>query len=315
MSNVCYLVIPCYNEEVVLPKTATILLEKYNSLIKQGYISEKSKIVLVDNGSFDNTWNIISDLHNKYPYFIGLKLTINCGYQNGILSGLMFAKNRCDFAISLDADLQDDINVFEQFIKKYQEGYHIVYGVRKKRTTDTWLKRNTALLFYNLIHLLGAKTIKNHAEFRLMSKEALEVLSTFSEINLFLRGVIPLMGFKSSIVEYNRKERLAGNSKFPCWQLLSFAIDGLTSVTISPIKFISVFGILISCISSFIFLIFIFVKIFGNIPIPGYASLICSIWLLGGIQLLSIGVIGEYVGKTYLETKHRPRYIIEKTLE
>lgn len=315
MNNICYLVVPCYNESSILPTTANILKAKYDNLVNSKLISPDSKILLIDNGSDDSTWETILDIKSKNPYFSALKLRNNFGYPKGVLAGLLTIKDKCDFAISLDADLQDDISVIDNFIMKYNDGNHVVYGVRNSRAKDTWFKRNTAILFYKIMSFLGTKNVYNHAEFRLMSKEVLQTLSDFPEANLSLRGIIPLFGFKADIVYYERKERLIGKSKFPLFKLISFAIDELTSVTIVPIRLVSVLGIFISFTSFTIFAMYMIFKFLDIIPVMGYTSIICSIWLIGGLQLLSIGVIGEYIGKTYIETKHRPRYIIEKFLE
>ena len=315
MRNVCYLVVPCYNEEKALPKSAPVFLSKIEELIKQGNISGKSKIMFVDDGSKDKTWDIIEDLHKQNPIFIGLKLSRNCGHQKALFSGLMFAKDKCDLTISIDSDLQDDINAIDGFIEEHNKGAEIVFGVRSKRDTDTIFKRNTALIFYKLMQFMGVNIIYNHADYRLMSKNALGALSEYKESNLFLRAVVAQLGFKTSSVYYERNKRVEGTTKYPFKQMLAFAFDGISSFSIYPIRIISALGIIISILSSLMFAYYFIAKFLGNIPVPGYASLICSIWLLGGLQLLSIGVIGEYIGKTYLETKQRPRYIIEKVLD
>ena len=315
MNNILYLVVPCYNEEEALPKSAPVFLSKVEELIKQGKISEKSKIIFVDDGSKDKTWDVIENLHKQNPIFTGLKLSRNCGHQKALFAGLMFAKDKCNFSISVDADLQDDINAIDGFIHEYNEGAEIVFGVRSKRETDTIFKRNTALLFYKLMQFMGVNVVYNHADYRLMSKRALEALSEHKESNLFLRAIVAQLGFKTARVYYERNKRIEGETKYPLKKMLAFAFDGITSFSIYPIRIISCLGLFIAVLSSLMFAYFFVAKFLGNIPVPGYASLICSIWLLGGLQLLSIGVIGEYIGKTYLETKQRPRYIIEKILE
>ncbi len=315
MAKILYLVVPCYNEEEALPKSAPVFFAKVEELIKKGKISDKSKILFVDDGSKDKTWTVIEDLHKQNPIFTGLKLSRNCGHQRALFAGLMFAKDKCNFSISIDADLQDDINAIDGFISEYNKGSEIVFGVRSKRETDTIFKRNTALLFYKLMEFMGVNIIYNHADYRLMSKRALEALSEHKESNLFLRAIVAQLGFKTASVYYERSKRIEGETKYPLKKMLAFAFDGITSFSIYPIRFISCLGFFIAVLSSLMFVYVFIAKILGNVPVPGYASLICSIWLLGGLQLLSIGVIGEYIGKTYLETKQRPRYIIEKTLE
>lgn len=315
MNNICYLVVPCYNEEEALPKSASVFLAKVEELIKKGKISDKSKILFIDDGSKDKTWAIIEDLHKQNPIFTGIKLSRNCGHQKALFSGLMFVKDRCDFSISVDADLQDDINAIDGFIEEYNKGAEIVFGVRSKRKTDTIFKRNTALLFYKLMEFMGVNIVYNHADYRLMTKKALKALVEYKESNLFLRAIVSQLGFKTASVYYERHKRIEGNTKYPLKKMLAFALDGITSFSIYPIRIISFLGFFIAIVSTLMFAYFFIAKFLGNIPVPGYASLICSIWLIGGLQLLSIGVIGEYIGKTYLETKRRPRYIIEKTLE
>ncbi|AJA47780.1 glycosyltransferase involved in cell wall biogenesis [Clostridium pasteurianum DSM 525 = ATCC 6013] len=308
-----YLVIPCYNEEVVLRETAKRLNEKFKKMILDDYISKDSKILFVDDGSKDSTWNIIEDLNRNNTIFIGLKLSRNKGHQNALLAGLMTAKEYSDMVISLDADLQDDINVIDRFVEEYYNGNEIVYGVRSKREKDTFFKRFTAESFYKLMKALGVDIIFNHADYRLMSKRTLEALSEFKEVNLFLRGIIPLIGFKSSIVVYERNERFAGSSKYPFKKMLSFAFDGITSFSVKPIRIITAIGTAIFVISTLFFIYSLIMK-FLDKTIIGWTSLICSIWMIGGIQLLCLGVIGEYIGKIYGEVKARPKYIIEKKL-
>ena len=314
MGKCMYLVIPCYNEEEVLYETSNRLLAKLNEMIEDGLVNTTSRIMFVNDGSKDNTWNIIEQLNKKSKYFIGVKLTRNKGHQNALLAGLMEAKNRCDFAISLDADLQDDIEVLSDLVKEYEKGNDVVYGVRSSRDKDSFFKKNTAVLFYRLMTKLGVEIVYNHADYRLMSKRALEDLSTFKEVNLFLRGIVPLIGYNNSIVMYERNERFAGESKYPLKRMLSFAINGITSFSVKPIRIITFLGMIMFAISSILTIYFALGKIIYGNTNSGWASLICSIWLLGGIQLLSIGIVGEYVGKIYLESKHRPLYFIEKFL-
>lgn len=308
---VLYLVIPCYNEQEVLPETSKQLLEKMNSLINKGKISDKSRIVLVDDGSRDETWKIIEKLHEDNPLFQGIKLSRNRGHQNALLAGLMTAKDYCDIAISLDADLQDDINAIDEMVDKHHDGCDIVYGVRSARKTDTIFKRTTAEGFYKLMKLMGVDIVFNHADYRLMSKRALEALEDFGEVNLFLRGIVPMIGYKSGIVTYERKERFAGESKYPLKKMLAFAFEGIASLSIKPIRLITTTGFLIFGISLLMLLYFL-IRHFTGATIQGWTSTIVSIWAIGGLQLLAIGVIGEYVGKIYLEAKHRPKFIIEK---
>jgi len=313
-NTVLYIVIPCYNESEVLPETISRLSALRNKLTENGKISAESKIVFTDDGSKDNTWDIIKKAVEKYEYIAGIKLSRNQGHQNALLAGLMTVKNDCDCAISIDADLQDDINSIEEMVDKFHSGCEIVYGVRKKRKTDTFFKRTTALAFYKLMKFMGVDCVYNHADYRLMSKKALNVLSEFEEKNLFLRGIIPLIGFRSDKVYYDRQERFAGESKYPLRKMLSFAFDGITSFSINPIRMISAVGISICFISALI-LIYSLVQKFTGHTNPGWTSIICSVWFLGGIQLISIGLIGEYIGKMYKEVKRRPRYIIEEYLK
>ena len=313
MASKLMVVIPCYNEEAVLPETSKRLIQKMSSLTKRGLISPDSKVLLVDDGSRDKTWAQISELHQQNPLFEGVKLSRNRGHQNALLAGLMTAKNRCDISISMDADLQDDMDAMDRFIEKYNEGCDIVYGVRNKRATDTAFKRETALLFYRLMKGLGADIVYNHADYRLMSNRALNALSTFREVNLFLRGLAPLVGFQSDTVTYDRAERFAGESKYPFKKMLSFAIDGITSFSVKPLRLITSCGIVIFIISLFMLLYTLISWIAGN-TVTGWTSTLASIWLIGGIQLLSLGVIGEYIGKVYNETKQRPRFIIDRYL-
>lgn len=311
---VLYLVIPCYNEEEVLPETSSRLLEKYKALIAEGKIDGESRICFVDDGSRDRTWELIEALNADDPIFRGIKLSRNKGHQNALMAGLMTVKDECDAAISLDADLQDDIGAIDRMIEKYNEGFDVVYGVRSSRKKDTAFKRATAQGFYKLMKAMGVDIIYNHADYRLMSRRALDGLSEFDEVNLFLRGIVPLVGYKSTTVEYERGERFAGESKYPLKKMLSFAFEGITSMSVKPIRLISALGVVVFCVS-LIFLIYSLIMHFTGNTVWGWTSLAVSIWAIGGLQLLAIGVVGEYIGKIYLETKHRPKYIIEKYLK
>lgn len=305
-----YIVVPCYNEEAVLPETSKRMLELMEKMNNDGLINSKSKIIFVDDGSKDKTWEIIDRLTHEHEQIGGVKLACNAGHQNALFGGMMTVKDDCDCIISIDADLQDDIYVIPDMVKKFNEGCDVVYGVRNKRDTDTFFKRSTALGFYKLMQTMGVKMVYNHADYRLMSKRAVDALAEFPERNLFLRGMVPLTGFKSDCVYYDRNERFAGESKYPLKKMLSFAVDGITSFSVSPIRMISTLGFVV-CIFSVIMAIYaIYEKIVGNTD-AGWASLMLSIWFIGGVQLLSIGLIGEYIGKIYKEVKRRPRYIIE----
>lgn len=314
MTKILYLVIPCYNEEEVLHETSKRLYEKISTMIKNNTISKDSKIMFVNDGSKDRTWSIIEELHEKDKMFSGVNLSRNKGHQNALLAGLMTAKEKADMVISLDADLQDDIEVIDKFVLEYYGGSDVVYGVRSARETDTFFKRTTALGFYKVMKLLGVDVIYNHADYRLMSKRALEGLSEFKEVNLFLRGIVPLIGYKYSVVEYERHERFAGESKYPLRKMLAFAWDGITSFSIKPIRIITSLGFIIFIISVLALIYSLIVNFLGN-TVSGWTSLTLSIWMIGGIQLLSLGIIGEYIGKIYNETKHRPRFIIQEVLD
>ena len=311
--RILYLVVPCYNEQEVLPETSRRLKEKLESLKAQGMISEESRIMFVNDGSKDRTWEMIEELHREDPVYQGVRLSRNRGHQNDHLGGLMTAKEYADMVISLDADLQDDIDVIDRFVEKYLEGCEIVYGVRSARDTDTFFKRFTAEGFYKLINLMGGEVVFNHADYRLMSRRALEEMEKYQEVNLFLRGIVPMIGFQTDVVTYERHERFAGESKYPLKKMLALAVDGITSLSIKPIRFIVFLGMFIF-LCSFVMLGYSLVQHFLGNTISGWTSLIVSIWAIGGLQLLAIGVIGEYIGKIYLETKRRPRYIIEKVL-
>ena len=308
-----YLVIPCYNEEAVLPETAKRLREKYDALMSEGKISADSRIVFVNDGSKDKTWEMIEDLHRADPVFRGICLSRNKGHQNALMAGLMTVKDECDAAISMDADLQDDINAIDAMVDKYAEGYEVVYGVRSSRKKDTFFKRTTAQGFYKVMKSMGVETVYNHADYRLMSARALHALSEFDEVNLFLRGIVPLVGFKSAEVTYERGERFAGESKYPLKKMISFATEGITSMSVKPIRMIAALGFLAFLVSIGV-LIYSVIRKFTGYTVEGWAFLAVSIWALGGVQLLAIGVIGEYIGKIYLETKHRPKYIISEYL-
>ncbi len=309
-----YIVIPCYNEEAVLYEVTKALKSKLQGLLDQGLIAKESKVVYVDDGSRDKTWSIIEELHQANDFVLGVKLSRNRGHQNALLAGLMYAKDRADFVISMDADLQDDVNAVDEFIKKHYEGSDVVYGVRSKRDKDTFFKRATAEGFYVIMEKFGVEIVFNHADYRLMSKRALESLADYKEANLFLRGIIPTIGYKSEKVYYERNERVAGETKYTVRKMVNFALDGITSFSTKPIRYITMTGFLMF-IASIGFMIYSLFQKFYGITVPGWTTLICSIWMIGGIQLLSIGIIGEYVGKVYIESKARPRFIIDKVLE
>lgn len=308
-----YIVVPCYKEEAVLPETSKRLREKMHALLAAGKVSEKSRIMFVNDGSKDKTWEIIEKLHEEDKLFSGVNLSRNRGHQNALLAGLMTAVNYADMIISMDADLQDDVNAVDAMVDAYHNGYDVVYGVRSARKTDTFFKRFTAEGFYKVMQHLGVDIVFNHADYRLMSRRAVEGLSQFKEVNLFLRGIVPQIGYPWTTVEYERAERFAGESKYPLKKMLSFAFDGITSFSVKPIRMILTVGFVIF-IASIIALIWALVsKLMGSAQ-AGWTSLMASIWMIGGIQLLSLGIIGEYVGKVYNETKARPRFIIERVL-
>ena len=314
MSKILYVVIPCYNEEEVLPLTKKALKTKMETLIKEKKISKDSKVMFVNDGSKDKTWDLIEAYHYEDPLFVGVKLSRNKGHQNALLAGLMTAKKYADITISMDADLQDDINVIDKMLAENELGSEIVYGVRSSRKKDSWFKRFSAESFYKLMRIMGVEVIFNHADCRLMSKRTLDELENFPEANLFLRGIVPLIGFKTSIATYDRNERQAGESKYPLKKMLAFAWDGITSFSVKPLKMITTLGFIMLFISIIMIIYTIIVKILGN-TVDGWAFIMLSIWFIGGVQLVSVGLIGEYVGKIYSETKHRPRYIIEKELK
>ena len=312
--DILYMVIPCYNEQEVLPETSRQLKEILYDLMDRGKISRESRVLFVNDGSKDETWNIIEDLHAQDPLFLGLKLSRNKGHQNALLAGLMTAKEYADVTISMDADLQDDVHVIEKFMDKYYEGCDIVYGVRSSRKKDTFFKKFTAQSFYRLMMAMGVDIVYNHADCRLMSKRSLYDLEQFKEVNLFLRGIVPLIGYQSAVVTYERNERFAGESKYPLKKMLAFAMDGITSFSIKPIRMITSMGVIIFAIS-ILMLIYSVVQHFLGNTVSGWSSTMVSIWAIGGLQILSMGVIGEYVGTIYMEAKARPKFIIEKFLK
>ena len=305
------IVIPCYNEEEVLPITAPMFLDKINELIGLGLISEESKILFINDGSKDKTWEIIENLSNTDDKFIGISQSRNRGHQAAVLAGLMEAKDEFDITISIDCDGQDDINAMNEMVTKYLEGYEVVYGVRSKRDTDTFFKRFTAESFYKLLKWMGAEVVFNHADYRLISSKVLNEFAKYKEVNIFLRGLIPLVGFKSTTVEYKREERIAGESHYPLKKMLALAFDGITSFSVIPLRRIPSVGMIISILSLIIICWAIITHLFGN-SIAGWASIIAMISFFGGLQMICIGIIGEYIGKIYLETKARPRYIISE---
>ena len=314
VNNTLYIVVPCYKEPEVLPETSRRLKEKVLALRAQGKISDKSRIMFVNDGSSDNTWPIIRQLHEQEPdLFSGVNLSRNRGHQNALLAGLLTAVNYADMIISMDADLQDDINAVDAMVDHYHEGYEVVYGVRSKRDTDTFFKRFTAEGFYKVMKALGVDIVFNHADYRLMSRRAVEGLAQFGEVNLFLRGIVPQIGYKWTTVTYERAERFAGESKYPLKKMLAFAADGITSFSVKPIRMVFSLGVVVFLVSLVMLLYALVAKLTGHTS-AGWTSLMGSIWLIGGIQLLSLGVVGEYVGKIYKEAKHRPRFIIESVL-
>lgn len=309
-----FFVIPCYNEEEALPKTVNVLRKKIACLLEDEIISAKSKVIFVDDGSVDNTWETIEELHSREPMFAGVKFAHNEGHQNALYAGLMRAlDDKCDAAISMDADLQDDISVIDRFIEEFNKGSQIVYGVRNSRATDTWFKRTSAGAFYRLMKNMGVDTVSNHADYRLMSLSALTALSKYSEVNLFLRGIVPTLGFETSKVYYERGVRVAGESKYPFKKMLSFAIQGITSFSVKPLM-IPIFIGIISAVIGVAMLIYSVISVAQGRAVAGWASLMCSLWIIGGLVMLSLGIIGEYVGKIFMEVKRRPRYIVEKNI-
>ena len=309
---ILYIVIPCYNEQEVLPITAPLFLQKINDLAAAGKISPDSRVLFVNDGSRDRTWEIINELAASDEHYVGICQSRNRGHQNAVLAGLMEAKDRCDITISIDCDGQDDINAMDGMVDAYRDGCDVVYGVRSKRDTDTFFKRFTAESFYKLLNAMGAEVVYNHADYRLMSARVLQEFAKFKEVNLFLRGMVPLVGFKSTSVAYERHERIAGESHYPLSKMLSLAFDGITSLSIKPIRFITGFGVIVALIS-FFGVIWAMVEAILGLTVSGWASMTSIICFVSGVQLICLGVIGEYIGKIYMETKHRPRYIISET--
>ena len=314
MAKTLYIVIPCYNEELVIDETIKRITEKLDKLIKNNMISKKSKMLFVNDGSKDNTLLKLNEYHEKNKYVNYISLSRNCGHQKALLAGLLTSKKYADITISMDADLQDDIDAIDKFIEENNKGSDIVYGVRNSRKSDSFFKRNTALLFYKLMKLIGVEIINNHADYRLMSKRALDELEKFKEVNLFLRGIIPLLGFKTSVVEYERHKRYAGKSKYSLKKMVSFAFDGLFSFSVMPIRFITSIGFTLSMVS-LLYLLYCVISYFvKGVPIQGWTTIVVLITIFGSFQIFCIGIIGEYIGKIYMETKERPRYIIEKEM-
>ena len=313
MSKTLYIVVPCYNEQEVVPETSKRLLEKMGQLVLENKIANNSRIMFVNDGSKDQTWSIIKQLCDENIVYAGVNLSRNRGHQNALLAGMATAVKYADMIVTMDADLQDDINAVDRMIEACYAGNDVVYGVRSSRKNDTCFKRGTAHLFYKLMSFLGADIVYDHADYRLLSRRAAENLLDFDEVNLFLRGIVPMVGFQSTTVEYERGERFAGESKYPLGKMITFAFEGITSLSVKPIRMITIGGLLI-CLISLIMLIKSFVDYFNGNVVPGWASIMVSIWVLGGLQIFAIGIIGEYIGKTYLETKKRPKYIIESVI-
>ena len=312
--NTLYIVVPCYNEEAVLPETSRRLGDKLRSLMAAGKVSSQSRVLFVNDGSRDRTWEVIAGLHEGDGLFCGVDLSRNRGHQNALLAGLMTARERADMVISMDADLQDDVDAVDAMVDKYLDGADIVYGVRSSRRKDSFFKRTTAEAFYRLMDLLGAETVFNHADYRLMSKRALEGLAQFTEVNLFLRGIVPMIGYRTDTVEYERGERFAGESKYPLKKMVSFALEGVTSLSVRPLRMITGLGFLVF-LASLVMIGYNIVRWATGNTVTGWASLACSVWLIGGLILLALGVIGEYLGKLYLESKGRPRFLIREVLD
>jgi len=309
-----YIVVPCYNEEAVLPESIKQLGSKLSRLIETGLASENSKVLFIDDGSTDKTWTLIEEAHNSSKQISGIKLSRNKGHQNALLAGLLAAMSTADVTISIDADLQDDIECMDEFLQQYHNGCDIVYGVRSNRKKDSAFKRGTAQFFYKFMQWLGVNIVYNHADYRLMSKRALEGLSSFKEVNMFLRGIVPLIGYKTGTVTYTRGERFAGESKYPLKKMLAFAWDGITSFSVRPIRFVAIFGFIAFLVSIGLMIKFLIDYILGY-TVSGWSTLAISIWLFGGLQLLALGMIGEYIGKIYSEVKARPKYIVEQVLD
>jgi glycosyltransferase involved in cell wall biosynthesis len=308
------IVVPCYNEQEVLPETAKRLSGILQHLTSEQIIDAQSTLLFVDDGSIDNTWGLIEKFHTENPFvFSGIKLSKNRGHQNALLCGLLAVKDRVDAAVSIDADLQDDIGVIGKMMEKYRAGYEIVYGVRSNRKKDSFFKRSSAQGFYSFMRFLGVDIVYNHADFRLMGRDALQALSEYDEVNLFLRGIIPLLGFKTGIEYYTRAERMAGTSKYPLGKMMQFAFEGITSFSIKPLRVITLLGVLLFAVS-IAMIVYFFIRYFSGHTISGWASIVCSLWGIGGLILFSIGIVGEYIGKIYLEAKRRPRYHVEQIL-
>lgn len=313
MAEILYIVVPCYNEDEVLDETTKRLADKLNRMMQLGKVDAESRVLYVDDGSSDNTWNHIEKLYEREPLVTGIKLSRNKGHQNALLAGLFEAAEHADMIVSMDADLQDDIEVLDKFVDEYYKGSQIVYGVRKSRKKDSVFKKTTAILFYKMMKVMGVELVYNHADYRLMSRRTVQELMNYKEVNLFLRGIIPLIGFKSSVVEYDRGSRFAGKSKYPLRKMIYFAIDGLTSTSVRPIRMITMFGLL-SVIFSIVYAVYVIVGHATGGTIPGWTTSVLLICFFGGAQIMCTGIVGEYVGKIYLETKNRPRFIIEKKL-
>lgn len=311
MTPILYIVIPCYNEEAVLPVTAPLFLNKVKELAAAGKISEESRVLFVNDGSRDDTWKIIRGLSEQDPHYLGISQSRNRGHQNAVLAGLMEARERCDITISIDCDGQDDINAMDEMVEKYLEGYDVVYGVRSSRETDSFFKRFTAQSFYKLLSAMGAEVVYNHADYRLMSARVLKEFANFKEVNLYLRGLVPLVGFRSTTVSYSRAERIAGESHYPLKKMLGLAIDGITSLSVKPLQMIMGFGIFVAVVS-FIGCLWALITAICGKAVAGWASMTCIVCFVSGVQLVCLGIIGEYIGKIYLETKERPRYIISE---
>lgn len=312
--NILYLVIPCYNEEEVLKTTAAKVKAQMQALMDKGKIDKNSRVMFVNDGSMDLTWKLIKDLYNEDKLFGGINLTRNRGHQNALLAGLLTVKEKADMVISMDADLQDDVTVIEPMVDEYIKGYDVVYGVRSNRKKDSFFKRFSAQAFYKLTKEMGGDIVYNHADCRLMSKRAIEGLEQFSEVNLFLRGIVPMIGYPSTSVMYERQERVAGKSKYPLGKMLGFALEGITSLSVRPIRMVTGLGFLVFG-GSLIMLIYVFASYFMGRTVPGWSSVAVSVWVIGGALLLSMGIVGEYIGKIYMETKKRPRYIVEEILD
>ena len=314
MTPILYIVIPCYNEQAVLPVTAPQFLDKLNQLAAAGKISDESRILFVNDGSRDATWDIIKELSGQDRHYVGISQSRNRGHQNAVLAGLMEARELCDITISIDCDGQDDINAMDEMVEAYLNGYDVVYGVRSSRKTDSFFKRFTAQSFYRLLSAMGAEVVYNHADYRLLSSRVLKEFANFREVNLFLRGLIPLVGFQSTTVSYSRAERIAGESHYPLKKMLGLAVDGITSLSVKPLRLITGFGILVALIS-FIGCLWALITAICGKAVAGWASMTCIVCFVSGVQLISLGIIGEYIGKIYLETKARPRYIISERTE